>query len=316
MATVMEEILLLEPMLVEKVWGGDRLLRFIRCEKTPQPDKRYGEAWLLYIRDDISSLIRSGCYEGRSLTDVVKEDPISLLGRRFANRRFPLICKFISAESSHISLQLHPDKDAVQRFREKDAPKNELWYLIETLRQPSLVIGLKEEEYRERLLEPSLLKSAINRIEACAGDVFRVRSGVLHSILAGTVLFEVSNNSDLTYRLYDWERCNRETHPQKALSSLRISRIEDVKLRGEVSYSKTVETTRYATDFCTLEQFDIMGSFNILPTGVFRFGIILWGEAEIDGLPVGSGLPFLIPAAASALEVTVKRPTRMLLVTP
>jgi len=312
----MDEILLLEPLLVEKVWGGERLFRFLSREGARGAGECYGEAWLLYVRDDGASVVRGGEFDGRSLVEIAKEEGVALFGRRFAGRRFPLLCKIIAAEKGHLSLQLHPDGAAVAQFGETDAPKNELWYLLEALRQPSLVIGLTgSAEAGDKILEPSVLKSALNRIEASAGEAFYIKAGVPHSALAGTVLFEVSNNSNLTYRMFDWERSGRELHREKALSSIR-SPIGDAKLRGEVSYSRSVETTRYVTEFCTLEQFDIMGDFNILPVGVFRFGLVLWGKAEIGGVSVSGGDSFFVPAAASALQVAVTEPTRLLLVTP
>ncbi|MCX7704443.1 MAG: hypothetical protein N2234_10190, partial [Planctomycetota bacterium] len=110
----MENFFLLEPWFVEKVWGGDRLGRLIESGGERKANARYGEAWLLYIRDERSSIVRSGKNKGRSLAEIAKQDGVALLGRRFAGKRFPLLCKFICADSGHLSVQLHPDKEAVE----------------------------------------------------------------------------------------------------------------------------------------------------------------------------------------------------------
>ncbi|MCX7704430.1 MAG: hypothetical protein N2234_10125, partial [Planctomycetota bacterium] len=184
------------------------------------------------------------------------------------------------------------------------------------LRLPSLIIGLKGDWRSLDLHEPQTLKASLNYTEASPGEVLKIRAGLLHSLLAGTLVFEVSSNSDITYRLYDWGREGREMHEEKALSSLSTAEMKDVLLRGEVSEGSGVEVTRYVTSICTLEQIDFLRSYRILPTGVFRFGVVIWGTVECEGVRAERGDSFFIPACASSFEMIADEPSRVLLVTP
>jgi mannose-6-phosphate isomerase len=312
----MEKMFLIEPLLVEKVWGGERLTRLLACNEVERRKARYGEAWLLYFREERSSIVRSGANKGKSLAEIAKSDAIGLLGRRFAGKRFPLICKFICADSGHLSVQLHPDKAAIERFGEKEDPKDEIWYIVEALRLPSVAVGLKQKCEPQELLEPSTLKNLLNQKEAEAGEMIRIAPGVIHSLFEGTLVFEVSSNSDITYRLYDWGREGREMHQEKVLSSLSNECTRDIILKGEISAGRGNEVTSYVTSLCTIEQVDVLKNYRVLPAGVFRFGVVIWGEIECEGVNATRGDSFFIPASAPAFDIVAKEPSRFLLVTP
>ncbi len=222
--------LLLEPRLLPKVWGGDSLARLFG--KALPGGEPLGESWEVYDRAGGASPVREGPLRGRSLHSLLKEDPEGILGRAPGmgkEERFPLMVKFLDARGL-LSIQVHPSWEYAARV-EGDQGKAEAWVVLEASPEAKVYRGLRPGTTR-RILEEAcragtvgdLLQSFTPR----PGDLFWIPPGTVHGMGGGVVAYEVQTNSDVTYRLFDWNRPGldgrpRELHLEKALDEIDFS---------------------------------------------------------------------------------------------
>lgn len=211
-----------------RIWGGRRL-QDIYGKRLP-PDTAIGEAWLISDHSTAETRVAEGPYEGKTLQDVLRMDAKSILGTRArltVHGRFPLLLKLLDANDI-LSVQVHPDDDTAARLGEPDTGKTEMWYVLEALPGAELYCGLKPRCARESLMEAvhnQTLDRLLHRFGVEEGDSVLVPAGMVHAIGPGLLLAEIQQNSDLTYRLYDWGRTQadgrpRELHLDKALTSI------------------------------------------------------------------------------------------------
>lgn len=214
--------LLFEPIFKEKVWGGQRLKAVLN--KSIPSDKPIGESWEISDHGEDSTVIRNGVLKGRSLGDLWKECPEQITGPGREWDRFPLLLKFIDA-SDVLSVQVHPDDDyALQN--EGDLGKTECWYILDAGKGNTIYRGLKpgvdRNVFQNAIQSDSLEKCMIGQ-EVRRGDVIFLPAGTIHAIGGNILLAEIQQNSDTTYRVYDWGRVGldgnpRPLHIDKALS--------------------------------------------------------------------------------------------------
>lgn len=212
---------MLQPVLKPKPWGGRNLARlFGRALPTGE---NIGESWELSGRAGDSNLIADSPLAGKLLYDAIQAEPELILGKAVMERyggSMPVLVKFIDACEA-LSVQVHPDDCAARALGENDPGKEEAWLVIEARPGATVVLGASSEISFERLVElceEGRHADCLNFVEVEAGDVIEVPPGTLHSVGKGLVLLEVSQNSDLTYRVDDWGRksASRELHRDKA----------------------------------------------------------------------------------------------------
>ncbi len=213
-------------ILKEKVWGGRRLERLLG-KKLPEGSP-IGESWEVSDHGEDTTVVANGALAGRSLHELAEEFPEELMGEKgmsAAGGRFPLLLKFIDA-SEVLSVQVHPDDEyAAMHEAEGELGKTEAWYVVDAEEGSRLVRGVKPGTTREGfagLLKEGRLEECLNSFEVGAGDVIYLPAGALHALGAGIVVAEIQQNSDTTYRVYDWNRTGldgkpRELHVEKAL---------------------------------------------------------------------------------------------------
>ncbi|MDI3534961.1 MAG: mannose-6-phosphate isomerase [Thermosediminibacterales bacterium] len=302
-----------EPIYKEKIWGGINIgKKFQRnlCKK-----KRIGESWEIACRENGDSRVINGFFKNYALSELIKKYDKKLLGRGYA--RFPLLVKIIDA-SQKLSVQVHPDDEYARINEDGESGKTEMWYIIDALPGSKLVLGLKngvcKEDFR-KALEEGCLHTYLNEIEVQPGDVLYIPAGMLHAIGEGILLAEVQQNSDTTYRVYDWNRVGsdgkpRELHVDKALEVIDF----EGKLNGDKVEGLEIEGTGYtkkyliANPYFTVELLNIKE--NILEqTGRDKFFIymVVEGEADIyyeDGSEhIEAGETVLIPAYMDEFKV-------------
>ncbi len=212
---------LLEPLLKPKPWGGRSLERLFN-RKLPEGAK-IGESWEVSARPGDSSVIATGPYAGKTLLELIESEPEAVLGSSVIaahGKRLPVIAKFIDA-AGRLSIQVHPDDCTAKALRESDPGKEEAWLVLDAGPGAYLIFGVSRELTFEKLVElckQNRYEECLNFVQVETGDVIGIPPGTLHSVGEGIVLFEVSANSDLTYRIDDWNRNNpeRELHRDKA----------------------------------------------------------------------------------------------------
>ena len=229
------------PALVERVWGGIALRRYGK----PVPDgKRIGESWEISDRDDVQSVVANGADAGKTLRQQIEAYGAQLLGSNCGDaKRFPLLVKLLDARE-RLSLQVHPPDTIARKLGGE--PKTEMWYVLEANKDAHLIAGLHRgvtrEQFEDALRSDSpKLSDLIYRFPVSPGDCFFVPSGRLHAIDAGVVLVEIQQNSDTTYRVYDWGRVGldgkpRQLHVKESIACINFDDFEPPKQKPKIEH--------------------------------------------------------------------------------
>ena len=224
-----KEPLSFHPFLKTVLWGGTKISRYKNIESE---EPNVGESWEISAIPGHVSVVSDGVYKGRTLDELVDEFGEDLLGRRVTERygkTFPLLVKFIDA-ADNVSIQVHPG-DALARARHNSLGKTEMWYIIDSDPGAKILAGLKErmtpEDYMRRISDKTFA-DAIAVHDSNPGDVFFLPAGKVHAIGAGNLLAEIQASSDITYRIYDYDRRDgsghtRELHTQLAKDAIDYS---------------------------------------------------------------------------------------------
>ena len=215
----------------EKIWGGRRLEKFSHLNL---PEGRpIGESWELCDREKDVSIITNGHYKNLSLKQIIEKLSIDLLGtdkKLDKWQRFPVLIKLLDV-SNLLSVQVHPDNETAVRFRENDPGKTEMWYILHADPDTKIVYGCKKELKNLKTNFSKDHEGYLNFVPVKTGDVVFIPSGKVHALLGGTIILEIQQNSDVTYRLYDWDRIGlsgkpRDLHLEKGLQSIKTNGME------------------------------------------------------------------------------------------
>jgi mannose-6-phosphate isomerase len=216
-----------KPIFKERIWGGTRLRNLYNKDFSPLPN--CGESWELSGVDGNVSIIENGFLAGNSLAEIVEIYMGELVGERVFEKygiEFPLLIKLLDTDS-YLSIQVHPDDSYAQKHHDS-LGKTEMWIVLDAQPGAEIIAGFNREVNRESYiehLESGRIKEILNVEKASPGDVFFIPAGRIHAIGAGITLLEIQQTSDLTYRVYDWDRKDengnsRELHTQQAVEVL------------------------------------------------------------------------------------------------
>jgi mannose-6-phosphate isomerase len=301
---------LLEPVLKPKPWGGQSLSRLFG-RALPEGEK-IGESWELCARRDDSNAITSGPLTGKTLLEVIRAEPEAMLGAdtyAACGSNLPVLAKFIDA-GDWLSIQVHPDDCVAAALGESDPGKEEAWLVIDAVPGASLVLGTARELTFEKLVElceQGRYSDCLNFVEVEAGDVIAVPPGTLHAAGKGIVLFEVSQNSDITYRVDDWQRhsLGRELHRDRAREVLTCK--PPVRAKEKPDRTGPLTLLHEAEHFRLLEISPGEGTVE-LEGGTFASITALEGYLEVQAqeaaLELGAGMTAFIPASVKRAAVS------------
>jgi mannose-6-phosphate isomerase len=250
-----------EPILKERIWGGEKLKTILN---KPITSKITGESWEISTVEGDVSVVANGDLAGKSLNELIDSDPVALLGTAVYakfGKQFPLLFKYLDARED-LSIQVHPN-DELAKKRHNSFGKTEMWYVMQADPDAELIVGFKEdsnaEQYIENLKNKTLL-SILDYVKVQVGDVFFLETGTVHAIGAGLVIAEIQQTSDITYRLYDFDRVDaagnqRELHVDLALDAINYDKIDTFKkYNKEVNQSNAVVNCPYfTTNFIPLD---------------------------------------------------------------
>ncbi len=256
----------LSPQASERLWGGNTLQSFVSSFTDLKPSDPIGEAWLVYAEN----LIENGVHAGKSLQALAIEQGASLLGsnsvKRYGNK-VPLLAKFLDSAQA-LSIQVHPD-DSYALSKEAATGhlgKVEAWYILKAEEDASIIWGFKDKLSKQDIrnaISSGTLEHHLNHVKVKAGDIVYNPAGTVHAVGAGILLFEIQQSSDLTYRLYDFNRKDaagnlRELHVEKALE---VSDIEPSQ--NALVQPKTITENKLSivhSDYFIAEKWQINGS--------------------------------------------------------
>lgn len=249
-----------EPILKERIWGGTKLKTYLN---KPITSPITGESWEISTVQNDVSIIAYGSLKGKSLNELINEFPVEILGTKIYaqfGKQFPLLFKYLDARED-LSIQLHPN-DELARKRHNSFGKTEMWYVMQADNDASLIVGFKEksspDEYVKNLKNKTLL-NILDTKKVKQGDVFFLETGTIHAIGAGNVIAEIQQTSDITYRVYDFDRVDangnaRELHIDLALEALNYDKIEAQRhyTKTENVSNEVVNCQYFTTNFIPL----------------------------------------------------------------
>ncbi len=287
--SIMKQILYLQPVLRERLWGGTRLAEF----RYQLPSDHVGECWGVSAYPDSCCVVRNGIYAGRRLDDLWREEP-ALFGRTDTTQDFPLLIKIIDAHDD-LSIQVHPD-DEYARIHENGAcGKTECWYVLDAEPGATIVIGhhAKDKEELSQMIHDGRFRDLIREVPVKAGDFFQIEPGTVHAIKAGTMVLETQESSDVTYRLYDYDRLQdgrkRPLHIEQSIDVIRTP-FEPKEIRPVTCSMPAARLTKYFDcRFYTVYKLDVDGSADVPLSGMFHTMSVIEGEGYLDGSRVEKG---------------------------
>lgn len=311
-----------EPLLKRIRWGGRRLGTLLAKQIGPESD--YAESWELADHADGQSRVASGPLMGMTLSALIRNHPKELLGRQAGATQFPLLIKFLDA-NDWLSLQVHPDDRLATKYNPAERGKTEAWVVLDAQPDSRLCAGLNPGMTQELLhqgLTTGAIENSLNLLPVRAGDCIFVPAGTVHALGPGIVLAEVQQQSNLTFRLYDWGRVDasgkpRPIHIQEALACTDFARgpvfpVQPVVLRDE--WHRFEELVR--CDYFVIHRHKVAEPFHIVTDDRFRILMSIHGNATVTAahgsvrLQLGSTV--LLPACAGRATVCPDGPVVML----
>ena len=303
-----------DPILKERIWGGQKLKTILN---KPITSNITGESWELSTVEGDVSVVANGELKGKSLTELINDNPDDILGsevhKRFG-KQFPLLFKYLDARED-LSIQVHPN-DELAKKRHNSFGKTEMWYVMQADENSRIIVGFKEnsnaDDYLKNLENKSLL-SILDSVKVAEGDVFFLETGTVHAIGAGLVIAEIQQTSDITYRLYDFERVDaagnqRELHVDLALDAINYNKVDTHKIYDKTpnQSNSVVDCPYFTTNFLPLD-----GNIPVEKTGdTFSVYMCVDGsfELESDGTKYQykKGDTILIPAALKTFSINGK----------
>ncbi len=311
-----------EPLFKERVWGGRNIERLYG--KPLPPNQVIGESWEITDRPEGVSVITNGPLAGKSLRWVMEHHAAELLGAdRASVKSFPLLVKILDAQDK-LSLQVHPPAGKAKEL--KGEPKTEMWFIADATPDADLFVGLKRGISRpefERKVRDGSVAECFHHLPVKPGDVMFLPSGRVHAIGAGNVIFEIQQNSDTTYRVFDWNRVGldgkpRELHIEQSLASIDFNDFEPPLIRSEYSRNETfavrylVDDPLFRTNAWQIKRAQRFYVSSKLPQ---IFGIV-GGRLIVSGngveVPLKAGDFCLVPAAMERISLRAETQVELL----
>ena len=308
--------MLFEPNLHTVVWGGQRLRPY---KGLPANDEPIGESWEVSAVPSSVSVVSNGACKGMLLTDVIAMNPEGILGEQVARKydnKLPLLVKFIDAKKD-LSIQVHPNDEMAKRVHNKSG-ETEMWYVIDAEPGSCLYAGFKEHispyEYRKRI-EDGSIEEVLARHEVKTGDVFFIPAGRVHAICGGILLAEVQQSSDVTYRIFDYNRPGMDGKPRELHTELAAEALDyEVQEEYRTIYADDDNSANHVVDslFFSVKVTNMTRTFhrNLVKYDSFIITVCISGDCRIRMRDTGEefvlkeGNSCLIPAAIADYDVT------------
>lgn len=304
-----------EPILKQTLWGGDKIIPFKHLNETLP---NVGESWEVSAVEGSESVVANGADKGYTLPEMVRKYKEELVGEanyaRFGNK-FPLLIKFIDAKLD-LSIQVHPG-DELAKKRHNSFGKNEMWYVIAADKGAKLISGFAEEitpkEYKDRVHNGTFAEV----LQTCAiepGDVFYVPAGRVHGIGAGAFVAEIQQTSDITYRIFDYNRKDkdgksRELHTSQAMDAINFSDVQD-DFRTEYERIQNEPVEMVASPYFTTSVYDMTEEITCDYSELDSFVIFICVEGSCrltddnqNEITLRAGETVLLPAAVQKVTI-------------
>lgn len=292
----MQNILFLEPVFKEMIWGGNRLKTDYGYDI---PSDSTGECWAVSAHTNGDCKIKAGEYKGETLSSLWTNHR-ELFGNA-EGEVFPLLIKIIDAKQD-LSIQVHPNDAYAKEYENGSLGKTECWYILNCDEDGKIVIGhnANSKEELASMIQKNQWDDLIRVLPIKKGNFFQIVPGTVHAIKAGTVILETQQNSDITYRLYDYGRLQngkpRELHIDKSIDVITCPQklTEPLRKKKEIKAGEIEELV--SCEFYTVEKIKINGSAEMEQTEPFTIMSVIEGEGSVEGVEIKKGDHFILPA--------------------
>ena len=292
----MKELLFLDPVFKSMIWGGNKLATDFGYNI---PNDQTGECWAISSHRNGDCTVKNGIFQGESLS-YLWENHRDLFGNVDGDV-FPLLIKIIDAKAD-LSIQVHPDDTYAHENENGALGKTECWYILDCDEDGTIVIGhnAKNKEELKTMIAENRWQDLIQVVPIKKGDFFQIDPGMVHAIKAGTVILETQQNSDITYRLYDYGRLDngkpRELHLDKSIDVIRCPHVNS-EVRGNIVQNEACEIEELITNnFYSVQNIKIHGEHTFELKEPFLNVSVIDGSGEVDGIVLQKGDHFIIPA--------------------
>jgi mannose-6-phosphate isomerase len=301
-----------DPILKDRIWGGKKLNTELN---KPITSDITGESWEISTVEGDVSVISKGTFKGIYLNELIDNFPSEVLGTSVFDqfgKQFPLLFKYLDAKTD-LSIQVHPN-DELAKKRHNSFGKTEMWYIMQADEDARIIVGFKENSNSQQYvthLENNTLLDILDEVKVKTGDVFFLETGTVHAIGAGLLVAEIQQTSDITYRLYDFDRVDsegnkRELHVELALDAINYNKVETQKV-----YSKDVNVSNEMVDcpYFTTNYLNLSGEFKVSKSATsFTVYMCTEGNFQIEYNQVhyqySKGDSILIPAVMTDFNLS------------
>ncbi|WP_378183549.1 type I phosphomannose isomerase catalytic subunit [Aquimarina sp. SS2-1] len=309
-------ILKFEPILKEKIWGGSKLNNLLGKESK---GSSIGESWEISDVEEDVSVVSNGPLIGKTLKELLIKYKEKLVGEKNFKRfgtKFPLLIKFIDAKED-LSVQLHPG-DEIARQKHNSLGKTEMWHVVQTDEDANIIIGFNQEvspELYQKHVTNKTIKDILHYEPVTAGDTFFVYSGLIHAIGKGVLLAEIQQTSDITYRVYDWDRKDadgnfRELHQKEALDAIDFNNDTSYKVDYKIKMNQLIDLVNCPHFITNILEVDREVLISHLPYDSFVIYMCVQGQAIIKAgeqeIRMQFGETILVPASIKEINVVSK----------
>lgn len=270
-----------EPILQEKIWGGSKLQSVLNKKCTSDTT---GESWEISGVEGNISQVANGDYKGESLVSLLENHTSEFVGaanyERFGNE-FPLLIKFLDAKTN-LSVQVHPDDEMAQRDHNSYG-KTEMWYIMDHEEEAEIILGLKDKNANTEILRDVTgdnVYDVFNKEKVTRGDAYFIPAGKIHAIGAGVLAAEIQQTSDITYRVYDWDRTDKEGQKRDLHLDQSVAATKEFteECKKECKVEDNVSQNVVACDYFTTNSFNVNSTFQRSFTNLDSFVILMCVE--------------------------------------
>ncbi len=304
-----QEPIFLQPVFQERIWGGEKLHTLFNYDI---PNDKIGEAWVISAHSNGSSTIINGPLKGQSLLEVWYKYP-SLFGIVTTENDFPLLVKILDANDD-LSVQVHPDDDYARKVENGAYGKTECWYVLDCEPNSEIIFGhhaSSKDDFKKHIDAGEWDKLLI-KVKVKKGDFFYVPSGTIHAIGTGIVILEIQQSSDITYRVYDYDRKDekgnpRELHIQSAIDVTNYPHYSIFPVKVEKMIGDLKTTRLIKEKYFTVYHWQLKGHIILPLQANYLLLSVIFGEGEITvnehKFPIRKGDHFILPAMIEIYEI-------------
>lgn len=302
----MKEIIRLEPVFKYRVWGGRKLKEYFGYDI---PTDKTGECWAISAHKNGDCIIKNGEFKGKTLSWLY-ENHREHFGT-IENNEFPLLVKLIDA-SNDLSIQVHPNDEYAYSKENGQLGKTEAWYIIDCNEDTVLEYGHNANTKEELVnyIEEGKWKELLTFKPIKKGDFFYIPSGTVHAICKNTLIYEIQQSSDLTYRVYDYDRVDentgekRELHVEKAIDVIKVPFGEENNVKSIIEKKEGYVKTHYVnSEYFNTVKFDVKDKAYINYKALFSLVTVIEGKGTLDGEEIKKGDNFVIPFGYNDFEI-------------